>query len=857
MKRPTKSRLVLVYVILLVASHLTRTFAPAPRSPLPGQATAQLPELARDGTATGRTVEVAYRDIGPKSDGPTLVLLHGSPLASRSFDPILPYLEGRGIRLIIPDLPGFGGSTHDLTDYSIRSHARYLSALLDHLTIPRAHLLGYSQGGGVAIEFAGLAPPRADSLILLSSIGVQELELLGDYGLNQALYALQLGAIWLVQEGTPHFGWWDTALLNLPYARNFVDSDQRPLREILTHWQKPALIIQGREDGLVPHAVAIEHARILPQAETVFLPGGHGLVFTDPGEIAPAILTFLKNPDKTTRATAPSDRIAEASIPFVPRRLDATATGLAMVVALLVLATFVSEDLACISAGVLVSQGVVGYLAATGGCLLGIFVGDIGLFLIGRWIGSRALHRAPLRWFIDADRAERARAFFARRGLALIFATRFLPGTRLPTFVGAGLAGAPLGPFLVVFLASCIVWTPLLVGVAALVGGAALAAFERYAGAAIWAVLALGFLFFLIVRVMMPAFTWKGRRLLLSRWRRLRCWEFWPMWAFYPPVVVHVLWLGLRHRNLTLFTAADPAIPCGGLVMESKAEILTGLKNSGALPPFAVLPDEPLPGRYPIVLKPDVGERGQGVAIAVDRAAAAAYLDATPPGTRTIAQAFVPGEEFGVFYTRLPSESRGRVFSLTEKRLISVTGDGVRTLEELILADDRAVCMARFFLRKHGDSLANVPAAGEVVPLTHVGTHCRGALFLDASEHITPELESAIDRISQSFPGFYFGRYDLRVPSIADLRAGTRIAVLELNGVSSEATHIYDPRHGLFHAYRTLFAQWRLCFAIARENVTRGAQPATLGEIRARFRQFRHKESFDAPTSSASISPVS
>ncbi|CAN5422076.1 hypothetical protein BH23VER1_BH23VER1_11400 [soil metagenome] len=849
MRAPSKARLLLVYLCLLGASHLYRHLvADDPRSPLPGQSLAQLHELGRDGTPSGRTIEVAYRDLGSPDD-PALVLLHGSPLASRSFDALLPSLQDRGLRLIVPDLPGFGGSTHALPDYSLQSHARYLASLLDHLEIQSAHLLGYSRGGGVAIAFAGVAPQRARSLILLSSVGVRDLELLGDYRLNQALYSLQLVALWLVQEGIPHFGWWDTALPNVPYARSYSDSDRRPLLEVLQRWQNPALVIHGRRDPLVPFSAATDHVRLVPQAEALYLEGGHFLVLLSPGDLAPRILTFVKS-GAPSRPDASPDRLAAAAAPFEPRRLDASTAGLVTALVLLALATFVSEDLACLSAGLLVSQGVLGYLPATAGCLLGIVVGDIGLFLIGRWFGIRALHRAPLRWFVDADRAQRARGFFARRGLALVFATRFLPGTRLPTYVGAGLAGAPFLPFLGAFLVSAIVWTPLFVGIAVAIGRAALPAFERYAGAALWVLAALVAFYVLVAHALLPALTCKGRRLLLSRWRRLVRWEFWPPWVFYPPVILFVLWLCLRHRSLTVFTAAAPSIPCGGLVMESKSEILSGLVPSGAVPPFAVLPADPLPTTFPLVLKPDVGERGQGVAVVRDRAEAQAYLASAPSDMRTIAQAFVPGEEFGVFYARLPSEERGRVISLTEKRLLSVTGDGARTLEDLILADDRAVCMARFFLTKHGDALASVPAAGEVVPLTEVGTHCRGALFLDASHHLTPELETAIDQISKSFPGTHFGRYDLRVPSLADLRAGRNLQILELNGVSSEATHIYDPKHGLLYAYRTLFHQWRLCFAIARQNVALGARPATLADLLARLRQFRRKVPFEPPAPS-------
>jgi hypothetical protein len=184
-----------------------------------------------------------------------------------------------------------------------------------------------------------------------------------------------------------------------------------------------------------------------------------------------------------------------------------------------------------------------------------------------------------------------------------------------------------------------------------------------------------------------------------------------------------------------------------------------------------------------------------------------------------------------VFYYRRPDEERGHIFSITEKRMPVVTGDGASTLEKLILADDRAVCMARFLLDKHQARVSEIPANGEQVQLVEIGTHCKGALFLDGSWIKTPELETRIDEISRSFDGFYFGRFDIRTPSIDDFRAGRNFKIVELNGVTSEATHIYDPRNSLIDAYRVLFEQWSLAFEIGAKNRARGVKPSTLREL--------------------------
>jgi hypothetical protein len=167
-----------------------------------------------------------------------------------------------------------------------------------------------------------------------------------------------------------------------------------------------------------------------------------------------------------------------------------------------------------------------------------------------------------------------------------------------------------------------------------------------------------------------------------------------------------------------------------------------------------------------------------------------------------------------------------------------LVGDGKCTLEELILADDRAVCMSNFYLRKNSGRIQDVPAAGEKVQLVEIGTHCRGAIFLDGSDTITPALEEVIDQIAKGFDGFFFGRFDIRVPSRQDLMAGRNIKIIELNGVTSEATHIYDPKLSLFEAYRVLFRQWRIAFEIGDLNRARGIPPASVADLLEAVRQY-------------------
>lgn len=232
---------------------------------------------------------------------------------------------------------------------------------------------------------------------------------------------------------------------------------------------------------------------------------------------------------------------------------------------------------------------------------------------------------------------------------------------------------------------------------------------------------------------------------------------------------------------------------------------------------------------YPVALKPDVGQRGQGVSIVKSESEAMAFFD--EQSESTIAQEYLPGREYGVFYYRYPERKQGDILSITDKRLIEIEGDGKSNLERLILSHERAVEMAGFFLESHRGELHRVLENGETFALTELGTHCRGAMFLDGEDLLTDELRAAVDDMSRDVDGFHFGRYDIRVPSEKDLMAGLNIRIIELNGLTSESTNIYDPKHGLLFAYRTLMRQFRIAFDIAAQNRSRGVKPDRLRKI--------------------------
>lgn len=342
-----------------------------------------------------------------------------------------------------------------------------------------------------------------------------------------------------------------------------------------------------------------------------------------------------------------------------------------------------------------------------------------------------------------------------------------------------------------------------------------------------------------------PALPWRTRWSI--RLERARRWEFWPAWLYYLPIVAWILLLGLRHLRPTVFTAANSALDAGGVVGEHKFQALAPLQHNapdlaavctriaagdGPLRHTAALRFAEVHG-YPVVLKPDIGQRGRGVFIARNAAAVHDYL-ARFNGA-VIAQQYIDGDEFGIFIARMPDQPQVQVLSIVHKTFPQVTGDGQRSLQQLILDDARARLIADTLFARWAEDLQRVPDSGESIALVEIGAHCRGSLFLDATARVTPALVATLTRLADAVPGYAFGRLDLRAPSIEHLQRGDGLRVLELNGVTAESAHIYHPGTPLLVGYAAMFRQWALAFRVGAARARDGAPVTGPVELLRRF----------------------
>ncbi|MEQ8626292.1 hypothetical protein [Ekhidna sp.] len=313
------------------------------------------------------------------------------------------------------------------------------------------------------------------------------------------------------------------------------------------------------------------------------------------------------------------------------------------------------------------------------------------------------------------------------------------------------------------------------------------------------------------------------RRLII----KLTHWEYWPFWLLYLPVFLYYGWLAIKHRSFFFFTASNPSIKFGGMFGERKSDI------------FKLIPQEYYPNTaqvtkgdieraafsaerigFPLIAKPDIGERGMWVEKINDQKKLQEYVESCPVDFLLQEMVSYP-IELGVFYVKKQGHE-GKVTSIVRKEFLQVEGDGKQTIWELVNEIDRAQLTANLnsdFLRKNGDQ---IPGEGEKILIEPIGNHCRGTKFLNDNDQIDDGLNDAFNSLADQIPDFYFGRFDLRCKSYEDLKGLKNFKILELNGAGAEPGHIYQPGYPLWKAYRDIFWHLAVLSDISAQNRKKG-----------------------------------
>ena len=221
--------------------------------------------------------------------------------------------------------------------------------------------------------------------------------------------------------------------------------------------------------------------------------------------------------------------------------------------------------------------------------------------------------------------------------------------------------------------------------------------------------------------------------------------------------------------------------------------------------------------KYPLIGKPDIGMKGMMVKKLENEKDLLSYV--TNSKVDFLIQEYIAFKnEIGIFYYRYPNEEKGHISGIVKKEFLAVTGDGVSTVEQLLLKNKRAVLQLPTLRIREKGKMNIILQKEEELIIVPYGNHVRGAKFLDDSNLIDEELTNTIDSISKKVDGFYFGRLDIRYNDWKELKQGRNFSIIELNGSGSEPTHIYDPRHSVFWAWKEIARHWRILYRISKLN---------------------------------------
>ena len=308
---------------------------------------------------------------------------------------------------------------------------------------------------------------------------------------------------------------------------------------------------------------------------------------------------------------------------------------------------------------------------------------------------------------------------------------------------------------------------------------------------------------------------------------KLLNWEYWPFNVVYVPIYFYWLWLMIKARSAFFFNTSNPLIKNGGFLLESKKEIYD-LIPSGYYPATLffkhgcsveeVINTVKIKGlQFPLIAKPDVGMRGLLVQKIESEKELKEY--ACSNKVNFLVQDFIEYEnEVGLFYYRYPGQENGNISGIVGKEFLSVTGDGISTIEQLLQKDQRFILQLPVLKETHKDSLQIILKKEKQQLLVPYGNHCRGSKFSDISNLIDEELVRSIDAVCKQIPSFYFGRMDIRYSNWEDLKQGKKFSIIELNGAGSEPTHIYDPRHSIFFAWKEIIRHLNILYKISILN---------------------------------------
>jgi non-heme chloroperoxidase len=271
-------------------------------------------------------VEIYYKDWG---SGQPVVFSHGWPLSSEAWAGQMLFLAQRGYRVVAHDRRGHGRSSQTSSGNDMNTYADDLAAVIDHLDLKNAVLVGHSTGGGEVTRYVGrYGTKRVDKVILIAAVPPLLLKNeanpeglpIGVFdGLRTSLAkdpsqfykdfafmffgANRAGAT--VSQGMLDQFWLWSMQASLKSVYECIEAfSETDFTEDLKKFDVPTLVLHGEDDQVVPvKDSAKKSAKLIRGATEIYYPGGaHGITATEPDRVNADLLEFLKKGSNSSKA---------------------------------------------------------------------------------------------------------------------------------------------------------------------------------------------------------------------------------------------------------------------------------------------------------------------------------------------------------------------------------------------------------------------------------------------------------------------------------------------------------------------------------------------------------------------------
>ena len=284
------------------------------------------------GKENSTSIHLYYEDHGA---GQPVVLIHGYPLSSASWEKQVPALLGAGYRVIAYDRRGFGKSSQPTTGYNYDTFAEDLHKVIGKLKLKDVVLVGFSMGGGEVARYIGKYGSKNVSKAVILG-GVPPFLLKTDdnpegvdgsvfEGIEKAVAAdrytffteffknfyntdVHLGK--RVSEQAIQASWNTAAISSAHASLACVPTWHEDFREDVAKIDVPTLVIHGDSDRIVPFSAAGERtAKLIEGAELIVIKDGpHNVAWTYAGEVNNALVQFLAKPAAKGQMSEPKKK---------------------------------------------------------------------------------------------------------------------------------------------------------------------------------------------------------------------------------------------------------------------------------------------------------------------------------------------------------------------------------------------------------------------------------------------------------------------------------------------------------------------------------------------------------------------